>query len=167
MSRETVRQAVADYLRNQNIQAVSVYEAMPKQSDPFPVLPGVATTVIAFPVIGSQEEDRLGMGKKQISYTVSLQLVCFSTQPQGEDAQSDADAIFEDILDAIRADPALGTLGGPNPILQAGEGNGKGSSDLRLEQDIPVLADDGSGGVHIWARLAITAVEIVTSAPPP
>jgi hypothetical protein len=158
---------VANYLANQNLQGVSVYEAMPKQADPVLAIPGLETTVIAFPTIGSQSEKRLGMGKKQINYSVTLQLVGFSTQAKGEDAQCDVDAIFETILEAIRADPALGTLETNYPILQAGEGEGPGSTDLRLEQDLPVLADDGSGGVHIWARLAITAVEIVTSAPTP
>jgi len=166
VSRETVRQAVANYLSGKQIPGVSVYEAMPKVSDPVPTVPGLQTTCIAFPTIGTQQEIRLGMGKKHITYDVTLQLVCFSTQAQGEDAQADCDAIFESILEWIRTDPSLGTIGSSNPILQAGEGTGFGSQDLRIEQDLPVLADDGSGGVHIWARMAITAVEIVNAPPP-
>jgi len=166
VSRESVRLAVAAYLSGQQLQGVSVYTAMPKESDIVPALPGVQTTAILFPLTGAQNEKRLGMGKKQITYTVTLECVCFSTQAAAEDAQADCDAIFELVLDAIRADPALGTLNGPDPILQAGEGDGVGSADLHLVQDMPVMADDGAG-VHIWGHLNITALEVVTSAPPP
>ena len=166
MSRETVREAVANYLSGQSLQGVSVYTAMPKETDIVPALPGVQTTAILFPLTGNQNEKRLGMGKKQITYTVTLECVCFSTQPLAEDAQSDCDAIFELILDAIRADPSLGTLSTSNPILQAGEGDGVGSADLHLVQDMPVMADDGAG-VHIWGHLSITAVEVVTAPPNP
>ena len=163
MSRETVRQAVANYLTAQNIPALSVYEAMPKQSDPFPIVPGTATTAIAFPFIAAQDEKRLGMGKKQITYTVTLAVECYSTQQLGEDAQSDADAIFESVLEAVRADPQLGTANSALPLLQAGEGDGVGTPDLRLDQDLPITAETETG-VYIWARMAITAVEVITSA---
>ena len=68
--------------------------------------------------------------------------------------------IFEAVLDVIRLDPTLGT--GGSPVFQAGEGNGLGTPDLNLRQDLPILATDGSG-VHIWAHLDITALEIVNA----
>jgi hypothetical protein len=161
VSRETVRQAVFTYLSGKSIQNVLFYPAMPKQSDPVPNT-SAPTTAISFPVVGNQREDRLGMGKKQITYTVTLEIACFSTQSKGEDAQQDCDVIFEAILDIIRADPTLGTNGSSNPVFQAGEGDGIGSPDLNLRQDLPILASDGSG-VHIWAHLDITALEIINA----
>ena len=161
MSRETVRQAVYTYLNGKSIANVLFYPAMPKQSDPVPDTTA-PTTAISFPAIGDQKEDRLGMGKKQITYSVTLEIAAFSVQPKGEDAQADCDVIFEAVLDAIRADPTLGTSGGSNPVFQAGEGNGLGTPDLVLRQDLPILATDGSG-VHIWAHLDITALEIINA----
>ncbi|MGB6771196.1 MAG: hypothetical protein WBF51_04245 [Candidatus Dormiibacterota bacterium] len=168
MSRESVRQAVANYLSGKQIPGVAVYPAEPRNSDPVPTTPGLQTIVIAFPMIASQEEHRLGMGKKQVDYTVSLLLKGYSTQPIGEDAQTDCDAIYESILDWIRVDPSLGTLNAGSPILQAGEGSAAmGGTDLRLEQDMPLAENpDGSGALIIWARLSITAVEIVNAPPP-
>jgi hypothetical protein len=161
VSRETVREAVYTYLNGQGIANVAFYEAMPKRTDALND-PGAKTTAVSFPVIASQQEKRLGMGVKQITYTVTLELVCFSAQQKGEDGQSDFDAIAESILDAIRADPALGTTSSSNPILQAGEGDGVGSFDLRLDQDLPVLSED-EAGLHIWGHLAITALEVVNT----
>ncbi len=161
MSRATVRQAVYTYLSGKAIANVLFYPAMPKQSDPVPNSTAL-TTGISFPVIGDQKEDRLGIGKKTITYSVTLEIATFSTQPKGEDAQADCDVIFEAVLDVIRQDPTLGTSGGSNPVFQAGEGNGMGTPDLNLRQDLPILASDGSG-VHIWAHLDITALEIINA----
>jgi len=161
VSRETVRQAVYTYLSGKSIANVLFYPAQPKQADPVPNTTAL-TTADAFPFIADQKEKRLGMGKKQITYTVTLWIGAFSAQSKGEDAQQDCDVIFEAILDVIRADPTLGTNGNSNPVFQAGEGDAVGSPDLNLRQEVPILATDGSG-VHIWAHLDITALEIINA----
>jgi hypothetical protein len=161
VSRASIRQQIYTYLNGASIANVAFYPAMPKETDPFPATAGVSTTAIAFPVVAQQEELRLGFGKKEVRYSITLEIAAFSAQAKGEDAQADCDAIFEGILAAIRADPTLGTQGSTT-LLQAGEGTGMGSQDLRVDQDMPVLSDDGAG-VHIWAHMAITAIEVITA----
>ena len=160
MSRSTVRHAVYNYLSGKSIANVTFYPAASKTYPP----PDTATptNVASFPFIAGQNEKRLGMGKKQITYTVTLELLGFSIQPAAEDGQDDVDALYEAVLDVIRQDPTLGTSGGSNPIFQAGEGNGLGSADLNLRQELPMTSTDETG-VHFWAHLDITALEIINA----
>ena len=160
MSRETVRLAAYNYLTAQHFQGIQVYEAMPKETVPPDSI--TLTTAALFPITGVQEEKRIGMGAKQITYTVTLQLAAFSNQERGEDAQSDFDAMAERVMAAIRADPTLGTASKPDPVFQAGEGDGVGTPDLKLQQDVPVLAL-AEAGVHIWGHLDVTALEIINA----
>lgn len=162
MSATTVRQAVADYLSAQALPNVVIYLAEPRLAVLEGIQVGALTSLVAFPVIAEQSEKRIGFGAKQITYTVTLALRAASDQQHAEDAQSDADQLFELMLETIRKDPTLGTSGGSNPVFQAGEGDGMGSTDLVLRRELPVAKNpDGSGRVYLWAHLDITALEII------
>lgn len=134
MSRASIRAAVTDFLSEPPIEGLSfVKSSAPKRVEakefyaglPLGAMSGCGAEVH----IRNQHEERASVGGahgggKWRTYEVWLVLRFRSRHPKPEDAEQDADAMFDAITDRFHADRTMG-----GRVFQAGEGPGP---DLRI-----------------------------------
>ena len=170
MSRSTVRAAIAAFLQPPAVAGLSSVTAAQPRYIPdtayLQALPmGTATGAVAWPWIESQADVRRTLGpvagkRVLIRYQVGLIVRVLSNQADAGDAQNDADAIMEALLERLRSDPQFGTAGSSTAISQAGVGTGPSTPDLEVTTEWPEELEEG-GALLIWSVLRITVEEFI------
>jgi hypothetical protein len=162
VSRATVRAAVAAWFAPPNVAGLNtLYSAMPKQAMPqafrVNLAPGTPSGAVAVVDIERDDEVRIALGgitsgKKEITYTLALDLFMQSIRLHGEDAMSDFDTLIENVKARLRADRQIGTGG---TIFRAGE------TLLQGEYGVPQTVRGGA--VEMWGRVRFECVEIINA----
>ena len=165
MSRATVRSAVAAWFSPPNVAGLNyVYSAWPKKIDgeKFRSGSGQPSGAVGVVHINAESEQRIGMGgpfagqfigRKIVTYDVSLNVRVHSVELRLEDAMAFYDQVFDAAKARIRSDQSLGQ--GIAVIFQAGE------TTLTGEHGEPEVMSDGA--TAIWGRLNFTVEEVITA----
>jgi len=162
MSRATVRAALVSYFTPPAVTGLNtVYSSYPKRIPAtafrYGQAAGTKTGTVGVIHIERSSEERIALGgitsgKKEITYTVGLDLYCHSLQAHSEDAMADFDVVVENVLNKIRADRQLAAT---NVIFRAGE------TLLECDFGEPKVIRDGA--TEQWGVVRFEVVEIINA----
>lgn len=165
MSRQVVRNAVANWIRSAQITELNqVFTSFPKrinfQVDSFPGQTNRAAGVV---FIESEDEGRIaiggvtsegrGLGWKRVDYAIAFQIFHHSLERNAEDAMDSFDQIIDAVKDRLRN--GFHELGADQPeiIWQAAE------PSINVQYGEP-LTNEG-GATETWAAIRFTVTQMI------
>ena len=162
MSRQTVRNAVAQYFAPPNVPGLNkIYISQPKRitgTDFHGGRPsGDLNGAVGVIYIAAETEERRGIGgehsgKKWVHYTVQFQVLVNSREQLSENSMVFFDSIIDAVKDRLRSNRRLDDY---PVIFEAGE------RELIGEYTDPVLLEDGS--TEIWGAVTFEVSEFLTT----
>ena len=162
MSRATVRAALYAFLAPPNVSGINTLSTSTPKRIPGSdfrkgQIAGTKSGAVGVLHLDGENEMRIALGgatsgRKEITYSVTLEVYQHSIQTHAETAMDDFDAVIETVKARIRLDRQVGTAG---VIFRAGE------TQLDGVYGRPKTLSDGA--TEIWGAVAFEAVEIITS----
>lgn len=162
MTRQEVRQSVADWVAGANVTNLNqIFTSHPKRIN-FQAnsTAGQATRAAGLVFIRSESEARIAVGGaydgwKRIDYDVVFQIYTHSVQQYSQDSMNDFDAIVDAVKGRLRAGGhRLGKTDG-DIIWQAAE------PGMNVNYGEPMTNDGGA--TEIWAGIEFTVTQMIRS----
>jgi hypothetical protein len=156
MSRATVRQQVASYVKGGFIEGLNqVFTSFPKRIN-FQTnsMPGEDSRAACVVFIENETESRIAIGGahsgwKRVDYGIVLQIYHHSSQKEAEMAMSDFDSLIDCLKDYLRADHNLGDPTG-NIVWQGAE------PAINTSYGEPATSDGGVTETQAIVRFIVT-----------